>query len=310
MSKLKKKYCILTNDVELTSLVNHNLNLQTADKVYEQGMRSLLKLYKKYGVKSTFFYTADIVIYNNDIVKMILEDGHEVASHGWVHESDQAFDVLSLEDQIDHLKKSKEILEQISGQEVISFRAPALRINEDTNTALTKNGFLVDSSVSPQRLDMFLSFGGLKKLSWVFAPRLPYQSDSKKLWKKGNGSIYEIPISAFGIPYIGTLLRITPLLTRFTRYLLHFETTFNHKPIVFLTHPNEFINEEKTTDKIKKRTKNPIKYLIGDVLRHKVKLKNLGDAAVPLYEKEIAFFHKKGYEFITCKEYYQRSQNK
>ncbi len=307
---MRRKYCILTNDVELTSIVNHELSSKTGAKVYEQGMPLLLDLYRKYNVKSTFFFTADIVLQEPRIVKMILADGHEVGSHGWVHDSDKAFDVLSLEEQTEHLKKSKKLLEDVSGSEVISFRAPALRINGDTSIALQKTGFKVDSSVSSQRLDMFLSFGGLKKLSWIFAPRLPYFSHTDKLWKRGEGIIYEIPVSALILPYIGTTLRILPLLTKFTRRMLHVENKLNGKPIVFLTHPNEFIDEERTSTQVKRRSRGFLSYLFGDLLRHKLKMKNLGSGAIHLYEKEIRYFHERGYEFITCAEYYKIHQNK
>ncbi len=53
-------------------------------------------------------------------------------SHGLVHEADRAFDVLPYGEQVEHLKTSKSILEGLSGKEVISFRAPALRVNKET----------------------------------------------------------------------------------------------------------------------------------------------------------------------------------
>ena len=77
-----------------------------------------------------------------------------------------------LKPHIKHLKESKAILEDLSGQEVISFRAPALRVNEDTHKALEESEYKIDSSVASQRFDMFMSFGGLKKLNWLTAPRL------------------------------------------------------------------------------------------------------------------------------------------
>ncbi len=89
--------------------------------------------------------------------------------------------------------------------------------------------------------------------------------------------------------------------------MLHLENSINQKPIVFLTHPNEFIDEERNTGKIERRAKNPIMYILGDVLRHKLKIKNLGSKALPLYEREIIYLKNKGYQFITCEEYYKRS---
>ena len=55
------KYCILTNDVELTSIVNNNLSVETGKKVLAEGIPKLLNLYAKYNIKSTFFITGKYV---------------------------------------------------------------------------------------------------------------------------------------------------------------------------------------------------------------------------------------------------------
>ncbi|MBP6870623.1 MAG: polysaccharide deacetylase family protein [Bacteroidales bacterium] len=301
----KKKYILLTNDVETTSILNNCLSDKTGEKVLKEGMPLLLDLYARYGIKSTFFFTGYIAEKFPDVVKMILPYGHEVASHGYSHEVDQCFDVLSYPEQTEHLRRSKDILETISGREIISFRAPAARVNRDTPAALIGTGFKIDSSVAPQRFDMFLSFGGIKKLNWLTAPRLPYLTQENNLWKKGPGPVLEIPISALLMPYIGTTLRIFPHTTAGLRRILHAENAVNGKPVVFLTHPNEFIDEELVEVKTLRRSSNFISYLLGDVVRRKLKMRNLGSKALPLYEKEIRFFHSRGYEFVTCREYYE-----
>jgi len=235
------KSFLITNDVETTSILNHQLRDKTGLFVLEQGMPRLLELYEKYNIKATFFFTGHIAKLYPEVVKMVIPYGHEIGSHGLTHEVDQAFDVLSLDEQIKHLKISKSILEDISGQEVISFRAPAARVNYNISLALEEAGYKIDSSVSSQRLDMFFSFGSKKKLNWITAPRMPYYTDKNNIFKKGEGSIYEIPISAIGLPYIGTFMRIAPVLNRLTRNMLHTESMLNKRPIVFLTHPNEFV---------------------------------------------------------------------
>ena len=302
---MKNRYCLLTNDVETTSILNHRLDDKTAEYVLKEGMPRLLELYEKYNVKATFFYTAHIAKLFPEVVKMIIPYGHEVGSHGYTHEVNQAFDVLPFEMQKEHLLKSKDILEDISGQEVISFRAPAARVNQDTVTALIETGFKIDSSISSQRMDMFMSFGALKKLNWLTAPRLPYYTDKQNIFKRGDSELFEIPISAIGFPYIGTFMRIAPAINRMTRNLLHLESKINNRPFVFLTHPNEFINEERDSANIERRGGNYFSYLLGDVLRHKLKVKNLGKDALPIFERELLFFENKKYVFKTCKELYK-----
>ena len=306
----KEKYCLFTNDVESTSLWNHCLSDKTAEVVLKEGMPLLLEAYAKYNVKSTFFYTADIAKLFPEIVRMILPYGHEVACHGLTHESDMAFDVLSLEQQIEHLSKSKQILEDICSQEVISFRAPALRVNKFTPEALEKTGFKIDSSVAPQRIDMFLSLGAKKKLKWLTAPRSPYFTKIDNLAKSGSSNIFEVPVSSFLLPYVGTFMRISPCLTKCIRSMLHIETKTMSRPIIFVIHPNELIQEEITTGKIKRRSKSYISYLLADKLRYKLKLKNLGHKAQPLLINQLEYFSKKEYNFITMKEYYEIHKGK
>lgn len=295
-----------TNDVETTSLVNHCLSDETGLKVLKEGIPALLDVYKKYGVKSTFFITGYIAHKFPEIVRLIDNNGHEVACHGYSHKSEEAFDVLTYDQQVVHLRKAKEILEDISGTEVISFRAPALRVNQDTPRALIETGFKIDSSIASQRGDMLLSFGSMKKLKWLVAPRDCYFTKENDLSKKGDSPIFEVPIISYIIPYIGTFMRISPVLTKMVRAMAYNEAKlFNNKP-VFLIHPNELITEELDKTKFVRRTKNPIKYFLGDKLRHKIKLKNLGKPAIGVFEEQVSFFHKKNFEMITLKEYYNR----
>jgi peptidoglycan/xylan/chitin deacetylase (PgdA/CDA1 family) len=149
-----EKNVLITNDVETTSILNHRLRDKTADYLLTQGMPRLLELYSKYSVKATFFFTGYVARLKSELVRMASDKGHEIASHGLSHTIEQAFDILPFETQVDHLKESKKILEDISGQEVISFRAPAARANYNLPLAMEEAGYKIDSSVSSQRLDM------------------------------------------------------------------------------------------------------------------------------------------------------------
>lgn len=300
----KDRICLITNDVETTSILNHKLRDKTGEYVLNQGMPRLLDLYEKYGVKATFFYTGHIAQLYPDVVRMAHERGHEVGSHGLTHEVSKAFDVLSPEEQLSHLKQSKQILEDIIGEEVVSFRAPAARVDKKFPLIMKETGFKVDSSVSSQRLDMMFSFGALKKLHWLTAPRKAYFTQTDNIFRRGDSEVLEAPISAMGFPYIGTFMRIAPGVNRLTRRMLFWETVCNGRQFVFLTHPNEFIDEDQETTEIARRSSNFISYLLGDVIRHKLKVKNLGEKALPIYERELSFFKDKKFQFLTCKDLY------
>lgn len=295
--------CYLTNDVETTSIVNGGLRDDTGIKVWKEGLPALLDLYDEFGVKATFFYIANYAKDCPDIVKMVQAKGHEIACHGLTHRHDKAFDSMPFEEQLGHLKTAKSILEDIAGEEVVSFRSPALRINSDTPKALIEARFKFDSSVAPQRMDMFMSLGSKGKLQWFGAPRAPYRTRPDNLARKGDSCIIEVPVSSFGLPYIGTLLRISPPLTALTRDLLYLETNGTDKGINFLIHPNELIVEEDLHLRTERRASNYVSYLLSDVLRRKLKQKNLGPEANRLFRREIAFWAKKEYEFKRIKDY-------
>ncbi|MFC2113211.1 polysaccharide deacetylase family protein [Bacteroidota bacterium] len=303
MKTKKVRYCLLSNDVETTSIWYNTLRDETAVKVLEEGMPLLLDLYAKYNIKTTFFFTGYIARLLPRIVKMVLPYGHEVASHGMSHNKEDGFDILSLKNQKKHLRDSKMILEDLSGQEVISFRAPALRVNSYTVHALEECGFKIDSSIASQRFDMFLSYGGLQKTKWLTAPRLPYRASKGSLFKKGESNIIEVPLSALLMPYISTTMRIFPLLTRIQKRILNTETGITGKPHVFLIHPNELIDESSEQEIINRRANYYLNYLLADLLRRKLKLKNLGPDSIQLYETIIQFYIRNKYSFATLKDY-------
>ncbi len=304
-----KNICLLTNDVETTSLINGGLRPETGIKVWKEGMPRMLDLYAKYNVKATFFFVANYVAQHPEIVKMVQPYGHEVACHGLTHEHDKAFDILTLKEQIEHLKQAKAILEEVAGEEVVSFRAPALRVNKNTPKALMEAGFRIDSSVAPQRADIFMTLGAKNKMQWLKAPRTIYNTAPNNLARRGNSSILEIPVSSFAFPYIGTFMRVFPTLNSLTRYFLYLETKGTDKAINFLIHPNELIVEEPLGIKTERRSKNIISYILADLLRKQLKRRNLGVDAVNLYEKEILFWQKKGYSFQTLKNISENNQN-
>jgi len=266
----------MTNDVETTSIVNGGLREDTGFLVRDEGLPKLLDLYDRYDVKATFFYIAKFAQRCPEIVKMVQGHGHEIACHGLTHQDKMAYDTMTFDQQVQHLKEAKQILEDISGEEVVSFRSPALRVNSDTPRALIEAGFKYDSSVAPQRMDMFMSLGSKNKLQWFGAPRSPYHVAENNLARKGDTNIIEVPVSSFGVPYIGTVMRISPMLTRLTHTLLYWETKNKQssRPINFLIHPNELLTEQNLHLKTERRASNFIAHLLSDVLRRKLKQRN------------------------------------
>jgi peptidoglycan-N-acetylglucosamine deacetylase len=102
---------------------------------------------------------------------------------------------------------------------------------------------------------------------------------------------------------MGNTMRILPIITKMQRSILHLESIITNKPLVFDIHPNEFIDENSSRRIITRRSDNIIEYLFADFIRSKLKIKNLGPKALPLYINMLDFYKKKEYNFLTIKDY-------
>jgi peptidoglycan/xylan/chitin deacetylase (PgdA/CDA1 family) len=288
---------LLTCDVESFSIPRNRCDRETAHEVYLQGLPRVLALCAKHDIPATFYFTGELAEIVPEAIDLVRDHAHEIGCHGYSHEVDRAFDTISYEEQLSDITKAKTLLESVTGK-VTSFRAPALRINDDTIKVLEKTGFSSDSSTCPQRFDGPLTFGSTKKLKWLVAKRKPFFLDA-------DNSILEIPISAFIVPYIGTTMRISPVLTRLLGRSLYFEARHTGKPVVFLFHPNECLDPTDTIITTS-RTKNPIKHLFADRIRQHLKLRRLGMAAIGELEEVILNAHQQGFDFCTASGYRKR----
>ena len=105
---------------------------------------------------------------------------------------------------------------------------------------LAERGYLADSTVCSQRLDLVSS--NLINKGWLLAPRRPYHPHHANPFKRGDLPIWEVPISALAIPFISGSLNVFGL--RFMKLLfrlLYAESRYTGKPVVYLAHPPEFI---------------------------------------------------------------------
>ena len=292
----------MTVDVENFSIPLNRCDPDTGREVYESGLPPLLDLLSKYDVRGTFYFTGEMAKMFPESVELVLDGGHEIGCHGYDHSPEMAFDVLSYDKQVAELKKAKNVLENIAGR-IHSFRAPALRINENTIKALKETGFNSDSSICSQRFDGPFTFGSRRKLKWLRAPRMPYFMSYDSIIRKGRTDILEIPISAFLVPYIGTTMRIFPGFIDILQKFIFFESRKTDKPVVFLFHPNECLSADRIITT--RRGKNVFEHLFADVLRQKMKLRNLGMVSLKLLENSLKTAKNEGFDFISAGDYRQ-----
>tara|TARA_B100001123_G_C15332370_1_gene1031664 strand:+ start:612 stop:1484 length:873 start_codon:yes stop_codon:yes gene_type:complete len=287
----------MTCDVEEHSIEKNTLDDNIIPLVHKQGLPRLLDLFDKYKINCTFFFTGYYALKSPESLRLVKAAGHEIGCHSFSHHPDLALDRLTFRQQFKEISKSKKIIEDIVGP-IDSFRAPALRINKYTFEVLIALGFKFDSSLCPRRFDGPFSSGFRKKLKWLSAKEGIYDIKSKLY---PDRHLTEVPISANILPYIGTLSRISPELINALRPRIFNRSEKFGLPVVFDTHPNECVDIQGipfTT----RRSKNFLKYLFSDILRHKLKLKNLGKNAIYLLENEINEAKKFGFKFRTVNQ--------
>ena len=112
----------------------------------ENNTKKILTLLDKYNIKSTFFILGWIAERFPDLVREISSKGHEIASHGYGHIINYQ---LSNDKILEDIKKSKKILEDITGLKVKGYRAPNFSITDNIMTTLQELGFQYDSSYHP-----------------------------------------------------------------------------------------------------------------------------------------------------------------
>ncbi|OLY93045.1 protein of unknown function [Cnuella takakiae] len=102
----------------------------------DHGMDALLPILDKYAVPATFYTTANYAQHRRQEVKALAER-HEIASHTFYH----------TEYCTAHLAQSRNLLQEISGQEIRGLRMPRMRPVDMADVAAA--GYAYDSSINP-----------------------------------------------------------------------------------------------------------------------------------------------------------------
>lgn len=117
----------------------------------EQNTQKVLDVLSRNNVRATFFVLGWIAEKYPTLIKQIAEQGHETACHGWDHRL--AYNMTVEEFALD-VAQTVNLLQDITGEEVIGYRAPSFSIglaDIDKFKALAELGLKYDSSIFPIR---------------------------------------------------------------------------------------------------------------------------------------------------------------
>lgn len=200
----------------------------------ERNFRKLLDLFARHGVSTTCFFLGWVAERYPHLVREASSQGHEVASHGYSH---GLVFRGSPEQFLADISRSKDVLEQISGQRVLGYRAPGFSVTEQTPwffDQLAEAGYQYDSSVFPARR----GHGGM-----AGARRAPHA-----IRTRSGASVVEFPISVVDLfsarvcLFGGGYLRLFPWwLTRAAARRVQQQG----QSVIYYVHPRELDPEQQ-----------------------------------------------------------------
>ena len=140
--------CALTFDVEnwfqvenLRAVIDKS-NWNDFESTVEKNTNNILEILDSYQVKATFFVLGSVADKHPVLIKNIIAEGHEIASHGYGHDLTYNLSDAKLQEDI---TRSKDALEQIGGEKIFGYRAPNFSISDHLVDVLIGSEFLYDS---------------------------------------------------------------------------------------------------------------------------------------------------------------------
>lgn len=120
------------------------------------GMPRILDLLARRGVRATFFCPGFTAERYPDLLRRVRDEGHEIAHHGYLHESVAGMTVAQEATMID---RGLDALEKVIGGRPVGYRAPMWETTYATAGLLLDRGFLYDSSLMDGEMPYELAEG-------------------------------------------------------------------------------------------------------------------------------------------------------
>ena len=109
-----------------------------------EGLERCLNMLDTFGIRSTFFVPGIVIERYEDCVRKIHERGHEIACHGYAHESVRG---ITREEEEALLETCEKLIRSITGKNPVGHRGPESIIHPFTPKLLAERGYLYSSSM-------------------------------------------------------------------------------------------------------------------------------------------------------------------
>jgi len=249
----KKRYVSLTFDVD-----GETLWTSRDDKNWERpvtrshgaygpkvGLPRILKLLRKYSIHATFYIPGWIIEQYGEEVRQIVDQGHEIAHHGYLHEYP---DTLDPHQEREILQLGIDIIKELTGRAPTGYRSPAWEFSAHTLGYLKEFGFKYSSNMMDDDAP-YIHENGVVELPvhwlmddapfFIFNPKMTgrVMQPSRSvfdMWQSEFAALYDEGKSVtmtFHPQVIGRAHRVL-LLEQFIQYILEFDdvefTTADH----------------------------------------------------------------------------------
>ncbi|MFD2651218.1 polysaccharide deacetylase family protein [Brucella rhizosphaerae] len=109
-----------------------------------QGIPRIRELLRRDNIPATFFVPAVSAIHYPEEQRALIDEGHEIALHGWIHERNTLLDGDTERD-LQH--RSADALEKITGVRPVGIRTPSWDFSDNTLQITAEMGLIYDSSL-------------------------------------------------------------------------------------------------------------------------------------------------------------------
>lgn len=109
-----------------------------------EGVPRILRLLDRYALPATFFVPGDTADRHPEVVRTIVDAGHEIGHHGYLHEPPH---LLNPEEERTMIERGLEALDRITGKRPRGYRSPSWELSKSTFSLLEEYGFEYDASL-------------------------------------------------------------------------------------------------------------------------------------------------------------------
>src|SRR5579875_705911 len=121
------------------------------------GVPRILETLDRYGLNGSFFIPSFTAELHPETVDAIVEGGHEIGHHGYLHERPN---LLTDEEEEAVLVRGIESLERLTGKRPTGYRSPAWELKPSSPALLKRYGFQYDSSLMGNDIPYLVELGG------------------------------------------------------------------------------------------------------------------------------------------------------